>query len=262
MSASHPLNSRSRRYAALAVTAMVASGLVAWAQAPTAAAAGACISPADCLSKMTLAEKAGQMTQASWDALKSKTDITTYGLGSLLSGGGGGPNGAGGLNPESPAAAQRVFATDAEGHALPGMPTGTTDGRGRAQLGPLPPDTAFVVTAPIRLSSGATIRLKTMVKTGSAGTLGVPLNLATTLVTEAVLSGRRGQILSFDTRASWSGWDAVKALMPEAEISDLIVELRSATAGAGGFTRRFDHMAEVTGRAAEQIIAAHRSAAA
>ncbi|MGO4712275.1 elongation factor G [Bradyrhizobium sp. 2TAF24] len=78
----------------------------------------------------------------------------------------------------------------------------------------------------------------------------------------AILSGRRGQILSFDTRENWSGWDAVKALMPEAEIGDLIVELRSATAGAGGFTRRFDHMAEVTGRAAEQIIAAHRSAAA
>ncbi|MBR1221890.1 elongation factor G [Bradyrhizobium sp. U87765 SZCCT0131] len=78
----------------------------------------------------------------------------------------------------------------------------------------------------------------------------------------AILSGRRGQILSFDTRENWSGWDAVKALMPEAEIGDLIVELRSATAGAGGFSRRFDHMAEVTGRAAEQIIAAHRSAAA
>ncbi len=77
----------------------------------------------------------------------------------------------------------------------------------------------------------------------------------------AILSGRRGQILSFDTRESWPGWDMVRAMMPEAEIGDLIVELRSATAGAGGFTRRFDHMAEVTGRAAEQIIAAHRTAA-
>ena len=77
----------------------------------------------------------------------------------------------------------------------------------------------------------------------------------------AILSGRRGQILSFDTREGWSGWDAVRAMMPEAEIGELIVELRSATAGAGGFTRQFDHMAEVTGRAADQIIAAHRSAA-
>jgi len=77
----------------------------------------------------------------------------------------------------------------------------------------------------------------------------------------AILSGRRGQILGFDTREGWAGWDCVRASMPEAEIGDLIVELRSATAGAGGFTRTFDHMAEVTGRAADQIVAAHRAAA-
>ena len=77
----------------------------------------------------------------------------------------------------------------------------------------------------------------------------------------AILSARRGQILSFDTRDGWQGWDCVRALMPESEIGELIVELRSATAGAGSFTRQFDHMAEVTGRAADQIIAAHRDAA-
>jgi elongation factor G len=77
----------------------------------------------------------------------------------------------------------------------------------------------------------------------------------------AILSGRRGQILGFDTREGWTGWDRVRAMMPEAEIGDLIVELRSATAGAGSFTRQFDRMAEVTGRAADQIIAANRDAA-
>ena len=77
----------------------------------------------------------------------------------------------------------------------------------------------------------------------------------------AILSGRRGQILGFDTREGWPGWDRVRAMMPEAEIGELIVELRSATAGAGSFTRAFDRMAEVTGRAADQIIAAHSVAA-
>jgi len=77
----------------------------------------------------------------------------------------------------------------------------------------------------------------------------------------AILSGRRGQILGFDTREGWPGWDLVRATMPEAEIGELIVELRSATAGAGSFTRQFDRMAEVSGRAADQIIAAHRVAA-
>ncbi len=76
----------------------------------------------------------------------------------------------------------------------------------------------------------------------------------------ALLSGRRGQILGFDTREGWAGWDTVRAMMPEAEIGDLIVEIRSATAGAGTFTFKFDHMAELTGRTAEQIVAARRAA--
>ncbi len=76
----------------------------------------------------------------------------------------------------------------------------------------------------------------------------------------ALMSGRRGQILGFDTREGWDGWDVVRAMMPESEIGDLIVEIRSATAGAGTFTFKFDHMAELTGRTADQIIAARRAA--
>src|ERR1700691_2065089 len=76
----------------------------------------------------------------------------------------------------------------------------------------------------------------------------------------ALLSGRRGQILGFDTRVGWDGWDVVRAKMPEAEIGDLIVEIRSATAGSGTFTFKFDHMAELTGRTADQIVAARRAA--
>jgi elongation factor G len=76
----------------------------------------------------------------------------------------------------------------------------------------------------------------------------------------ALMSGRRGQILGFDTRVGWDGWDVVRAKMPEAEIGDLIVEIRSATAGSGTFTFKFDHMAELTGRTADQIIAARRAA--
>jgi elongation factor G len=76
----------------------------------------------------------------------------------------------------------------------------------------------------------------------------------------AILSGRRGQILGFDTREGWAGWDVVKALMPESEIGDLIIEVRSATAGVGTFTFKFDHMQELTGKPADQIVAARRAA--
>ncbi|HWM47045.1 MAG TPA: elongation factor G [Xanthobacteraceae bacterium] len=78
----------------------------------------------------------------------------------------------------------------------------------------------------------------------------------------AILSGRRGQILGFDTREGWPGWDVVRAMMPEAEIGDLIVEVRSATAGVGGFTFKFDHMAELSGKPADQIVAARKVEAA
>jgi elongation factor G len=78
----------------------------------------------------------------------------------------------------------------------------------------------------------------------------------------ALMAGRRGQILGFDTRAGWDGWDVVRVQMPEAEVGNLIVEVRSATAGVGTFTAKFDHMAEVTGRTAEQIVAARKAAAA
>jgi elongation factor G len=70
----------------------------------------------------------------------------------------------------------------------------------------------------------------------------------------ALVTGRRGQILGYDERPSWAGWQVLSATIPESEIGDLIVELRSATAGVGTFSTRFDHMAELSGRPAEMVL--------
>ncbi len=70
-----------------------------------------------------------------------------------------------------------------------------------------------------------------------------------------IISARRGQIHGFDARQGWPGWDVVWGELPEAETRDLILELRSATAGVGTFTARFDHMAELNGKLAEKVIA-------
>jgi elongation factor G len=51
-------------------------------------------------------------------------------------------------------------------------------------------------------------------------------------------------------------------MIPESEIGDLIVELRSATAGVGTFSTKFDHMAELTGRPAEMVMQAQKAATA
>ncbi len=75
----------------------------------------------------------------------------------------------------------------------------------------------------------------------------------------ALVSSRRGQILGFDARPGWSGWDVLNALIPEAEMSGLIVELRSGTAGVGSFRSRFDHLAELSGKPAEAAMAGVRN---
>ena len=78
----------------------------------------------------------------------------------------------------------------------------------------------------------------------------------------AIVSGRRGQLMGYDQREGWSGWDVVEALIPESEITDLIIELRSATAGVGTFTSIFDHLHEVSGRLADEILDKAREKAA
>src|SRR5947207_11737403 len=38
-----------------------------------------------------------------------------------------------------------------------------------------------------------------------------------------IVAQRRGQLLGFDARPGWQGWDVVEALIPQSEIRDLIV---------------------------------------
>jgi len=77
-----------------------------------------------------------------------------------------------------------------------------------------------------------------------------------------IVTGHRGQLLGFDGRDGWPGWDTVKAHMPESEIGSLIIELRSATSGVGTFVYSFDHMSELVGRTADQVVSARKAEAA
>jgi elongation factor G len=76
-----------------------------------------------------------------------------------------------------------------------------------------------------------------------------------------VVSGRRGQIMGFDARQGWKGWDTVAAQMPLSELHNLIIDLRSLTQGVGTFEMEFDHLAELNGKLAEQVVVAHKAAA-
>jgi len=75
-----------------------------------------------------------------------------------------------------------------------------------------------------------------------------------------LVSGRRGQILGFEAREGWTGWDQLKCYMPQAELHDLVIELRSLTLGVGSFDWNFDHLQELTGKPAEKVIADRKEA--
>ncbi len=79
---------------------------------------------------------------------------------------------------------------------------------------------------------------------------------------QRIISGRRGQILGYEAKDGWRGWDAVSAYLPQAEMGDLIIELRSLTMGTGTFSWRFDHLQEVAGRTAEKVVEDRKTALA
>lgn len=74
---------------------------------------------------------------------------------------------------------------------------------------------------------------------------------------QRIISSRRGQILGFQPRDNWHGWDEVTAHLPSSEMHDLIIDLRSQTLGVGTFDFSYDHLQELTGKHADQVVAAN-----
>jgi elongation factor G len=73
---------------------------------------------------------------------------------------------------------------------------------------------------------------------------------------QRLVSGRRGQLLGYDAKPGWSGWDEVTAQIPQSETLDLINELRSLTLGVGFFKTEFDRLQELSGKQADDVVAA------
>lgn len=119
---------------------------------------------------------------------------------------------------------------------------------------------AFKTAARIAMSEGMPQCSPVLLEPVVAVEIHVPSD-ATSRINQ-IVTGHRGQLLGFDGREGWPGWDTVKAHMPESEMASLIIELRSATAGVGTFTYALDHMSELTGRPADQVVASRRAEAA
>ncbi|CCI04417.1 elongation factor G [Microcystis aeruginosa] len=70
-----------------------------------------------------------------------------------------------------------------------------------------------------------------------------------------LISGKRGQIQGFEASGEWKGWDQVTAHLPQAEMHDFIVELRSLTMGVGFFQWDEDHLQEVPDKLRDAVLA-------
>lgn len=71
-----------------------------------------------------------------------------------------------------------------------------------------------------------------------------------------LVSAHRGQILGYDSVADWKNWDQVNAYLPQAEMQDFIIELRSLSLGVGFFNWQYDHLEIVPDKVSSQVLAA------
>ncbi len=73
------------------------------------------------------------------------------------------------------------------------------------------------------------------------------------------LSGRRGRVLGQEQLGG--GIIEIKAQVPQAELLRYAIDLRSITSGTGGFELEFSHYSPISGKIAEDVIAAAKAEA-
>jgi elongation factor G len=69
------------------------------------------------------------------------------------------------------------------------------------------------------------------------------------------MNGLRGQILGYGPIPDRQGWDEVTANVPQGELWDYIIELRTLTQGLGYYTWKFSHLSPVPPTLSQELIA-------
>ncbi|MEO0947531.1 MAG: elongation factor G [Cyanobacteria bacterium J06641_5] len=78
-------------------------------------------------------------------------------------------------------------------------------------------------------------------------------NMATANVLQ-LLTGQRGQILGYQARTDWPQWDVVEAYLPQAEMQEFIIRLRSLTMGVGFCEWQYDRLEEVPEKVRDRVL--------
>ncbi len=68
------------------------------------------------------------------------------------------------------------------------------------------------------------------------------------------ITGRRGHILGYGPSETRAGWDEVSAHVPQGELWDYIIELRTLSHGLGYYTWQFDHLSPVPVQLSQELI--------
>jgi elongation factor G len=112
---------------------------------------------------------------------------------------------------------------------------------------------AFKQAARLAMQAGLAKCQPTLLEPILSVTVSVPTDFTAKVL--RLVSGRRGQILGYESKLGWRGWDDVLANIPQAEMHDLIVELRSLTMGVGSFQWEYNHLQEMPEKMAERVLA-------
>ncbi|MGF1524528.1 MAG: elongation factor G [Leptolyngbyaceae cyanobacterium] len=114
-------------------------------------------------------------------------------------------------------------------------------------------DQAFKQAARIAMQTGMPECEPTLLEPVDAVEISVPNSFTSNVL--KLISGRRGQILGYEAKRGWPGWDVVSAQIPEAEMQTLILELRSLSMGVGTFRWNYDHLNPVPDALRDRILA-------
>jgi elongation factor G len=114
-------------------------------------------------------------------------------------------------------------------------------------------DNAFKQAARIAMQEGLAACAPTLLEPIAQVEISVPSVYTANVL--KLITGRRGQILGYEGKADWPGWDVVSGHLPQAEMQTMILELRSLTMGVGFFRWTHDHLDPVPEKLTESILA-------
>lgn len=114
-------------------------------------------------------------------------------------------------------------------------------------------DNAFKQAARIAMQEGMAACVPTLLEPIAQVEISVPSVYTSNVL--KLITGRRGQILGYEGKADWPGWDVVTGHLPQAEMQTMILELRSLTMGVGFFKWTYDHLDPVPEKITERILA-------